>query len=97
MAPQSQFDLLMALSAGDRDTALLIATLITEETKPAFEYCYNLGIKGETFSKFYNYGCGGEINNFYLIIEMFKQGIYSKDIINATDDLTNFLITHLYK
>lgn len=89
MAPQSQFDLIVALSAGDKATALLITTLITKEAKSAFKYCYDLGIKGEIFSKFYNYGCGGKINNFYLILEMFKQGIYSKDIIQMNLDLPN--------
>lgn len=89
MAPQSQFDLIQDLSAGDEYTASLIATLITKETMPAFKYCYDLGIKGEIFSKFYNYGCGGKINNFYLILEMFKHGIYSKDIIQMNLALPN--------
>ena len=57
MAPQSQLDLITALSAGNKATALLIAKLITKEAKPAFNYCYELGITGEKFSKFYNNGC----------------------------------------
>ena len=81
MAPQSQFDLITALSAGDNATALLIAKLISKEAKPAFNYCYELGITGEKFSKFYNNGCCSDMSKFYLILEMFKRGVYSNDII----------------
>lgn len=81
MAPQSQFDLITALSAGVDATALLIAKLITKEAKPAFNYCYELGITGEKFPKFYNNGCCSDMSKFYLILEMFKRGVYSNDII----------------
>ena len=81
MAPQKLFDLIMALSGGDKNIALFITKLITEEAKPAFKYCYELGITGEKFSKFYNNGCCSDMSKFYLILEMFKRGVYSKDII----------------